>query len=80
VSECYEHLDIASTAHLLLRKAMSRFERIPNLEQSKMVIESAVMNMARANQRCCAQRGGGSFEFSENMQYFFMYALGLLKS
>ena len=44
-----------------------------------MVIESAVMNMARANQRNSAQRGGG-FEFSENMQYFFMYALGLLKS
>lgn len=44
-----------------------------------MVIESAVMNMARANQRASGQRGG-QFEFSENMQYFFMYALGLLKS
>lgn len=49
INEAYESLDIASTSHLLLRKAISRFERVPNVEQSKMVIESAVMNMARAN-------------------------------
>ena len=48
VNECYEFLDISATSHMLLRKAMSRFDRIPNIEQSKMVIESAVMNMARA--------------------------------
>lgn len=54
INESYEFLDISSTATLLLRKALSRFDRVPNVEQSKMVIESAVMNMARANQRNAA--------------------------
>jgi hypothetical protein len=44
------------------------------------VIESAVMNMARANQRAAHTQKGVPFEFSENMQYFFMYVLGILKS
>lgn len=73
-------MDISSTATVLLRKALSRFDRVPNVEQSKMVIESAVMNMARANQRHSNTPKGQQFEFSENMQYFFMYALGALKS
>ena len=51
VSDCFDFLDISSTSHLLLRKAISRFDKIPNVEQSKMVIESTVMNMARAYQR-----------------------------
>lgn len=59
-----------------MRKALSRFDITPNVEQSKLVIESAVMNMARAYYRSSPNKG----EFSENMQYFFMYALGALKS
>jgi len=35
LSECYEYLDISSVSHLLLRKALSRFERVPNIEQTK---------------------------------------------
>lgn len=80
INDAYEFLDISSTTHLLLRKALSRFDRVPNIEQSKMVIESAVMNMARANQRHTVTAKGTTFEFSENMQYFFMYVLGALKS
>ena len=64
----------------MLRKALARFDRVPNIEQSKTVIESAVMNMARANQKASNTQKGVPFEFSENMQYFFMYALGILKS
>jgi hypothetical protein len=45
-----------------------------------MIIESSVMNMARSNQRNSNTPKGVQFEFSENMQYFFMYILGALKS
>jgi len=78
INDCFDYLDISSTTHLLLRKALSRFERVPNVEQTKLVIESALMNMARANMRNSPNKG--QFEFSENMQYFFMYAMGALKS
>lgn len=80
LGECYDYLDISSVSHLLLRKALSRFERVPNIEQTKMVIESGVMNLARAYQRHSNTPKGQQFEFSENMQYFFMYILGVLKS
>lgn len=80
LSECFDFMDISSVSHLLLRKALSRFERVPNIEQTKMVIESGVMNLARAYQRHANVAKGQQFEFSENMQYFFMYILGVLKS
>ena len=38
------------------------------------------MNLARAYQRNSNTPKGQQFEFSENMQYFFMYILGVLKS
>ena len=63
-----------------MRKALSRCDKVPNVDQSKTVIESTVMNMARAYQRASNVAKGAPFEFSENMQYFFMYALGILKS
>jgi hypothetical protein len=46
----------------------------------KMMIEASLNNMARANQRASNTPKGQSFEFDENMQYFIMYILGLLKS
>jgi len=52
---------------------------VANVEQSKTVIESSVMNMARACMRAQKQATQET-EFSENMQYFFMYILGVLKS
>lgn len=76
INEAYEMLDITSTAHLLLRKALARFDKVANVEQSRLVIEAGVNNMARACQRHTQQKG----EFSENMQYLFMYALGIMKS
>ena len=79
INDAYEFLDISSTAYLLLRKALTRFEKVANVDQSKAVVEAAVNNMARANQRYSVNKGQ-PFEFSENMQYLFMYAMGILKS
>jgi hypothetical protein len=32
INDAYEFLDISATSHLLLRKALSRFDRVPNIE------------------------------------------------
>ena len=53
IPDAYEYLDITAVTHLLTRKALSHFEKFANVEQSKVVIEAAVNNMARANQRAC---------------------------
>ncbi len=46
----------------------------------KMLIEASLNNMARANQRSSNTPKGVAFEYNDNMQYFIMYILGLLKS
>ena len=74
VSEAYNFLDINTTAHLLMRKAISRFDKVPNIEQARSIVETYVKNMSQVHSRC--NKG----EHSENMQYFYMYALGVLKS
>lgn len=51
ISECYNFLDITATTHLLARKALARFDKVQNIEQSKVVIEAALNNMARAFQK-----------------------------
>lgn len=48
IGECYNFLDITATTHLLARKALSRFDKVQNIEQGKVVIESSLNNMARA--------------------------------
>lgn len=80
IAEAYEYLDISSTAHFLMRKAIARFEKIASIEQSKQIIEASLNNMARACHRASNTPKGQTFEFSENMQYFIMYILGVLKS
>jgi len=79
INDAYEFLDISATAALLIRKALTRFDKVANVDQSKAVVEAAVNNMARANQRYSVNKGQ-PFEYSENMQYLFMYAMGILKS
>jgi hypothetical protein len=44
------------------------------------VIEAAINNMCKANQRAAVRQRGEAFQFSENMQYLIMYVLGSLKS
>ena len=51
INEAYEFLDISAVAHLLTRKALNRFDRITSVEQSRVVVEAAINNMARANQK-----------------------------
>ena len=80
VSEAYEYLDISATSFMLTRKALARFEKMANIEQSRSVIEAALNNMCKANQRAASRQRGEQFQFSENMQYLIMYVLGALKS
>jgi len=47
--EAFEYLDITSTAHFLLRKALARYEKLATIESMKMLIEASLNNMARAN-------------------------------
>jgi hypothetical protein len=51
-----------------------------NIEATRAVIEAAVNNMCKANQRAAVRVRGENFQFSENMQYLIMYVLGALKS
>jgi len=80
VSDAYEYLDVTAATCLLARKSLYKFKTLPNIEATRSVIEAALNNMCRANQRHTRLERGQQFQFSDNMQYFIMYVLGLLKS
>ena len=65
---------------MLTRKALAQFNKLANIDASRSVIEAALNNMCKANQRAAKLPRGEAFQFSENMQYFIMYVLGILKS
>jgi hypothetical protein len=44
-------LDIIATSCLLTRKALARFNKMANIDASRSVIEAALNNMCKANQR-----------------------------
>lgn len=80
VSDAYEYLDVTAATCILARKSLNKFKTLPNTEATRSVIEAALNNMCRANQRHTRLERGQQFQFSDNMQYFIMYVLGLLKS
>lgn len=80
ISEAFDWLDIIATSCILTRKAMAQFNKMANIDASRSVIEAALNNMCKANQRATKLPRGEVFQFSENMQYFIMYILGALKS
>jgi len=65
---------------MLTRKALSRFDQLTNVDASKAVVEASLNNLCKAIQRSARLPKGQHFEFSENIQYLIMYALGILKS
>ena len=80
ISESYDWLDITAAAAFILRKALRRFETIKNIEACRSVIEAILNNMCKTCQRYAKLDRGVQFQFSDNMQYFIMYCLGMLKS
>ena len=55
VSEAYDFIDITATAFYLTRKALARFEKVANIETTRAVIEAAINNMCKANQRAAVR-------------------------
>jgi len=51
----------------LTRKALARFDKVANIETTRAVIEAAINNMCKANQRAAVRQRGEAFQFSENM-------------
>lgn len=51
ISEAYDFVDITATTFFLTRKALARFDKMANIEATRAVIEAAVNNMCKANQR-----------------------------
>lgn len=80
ISESYDWLDITCTSAFITRKALRRFQSIQNIEACRSVIEAILNNMAKTCQRYAKLQRGETFTFSDNMQYFIMYCLGMLKS
>ena len=80
ISDSYDYLDITATSAFLTRKALRRFQTIQNIEACRSVIEAALNNMCKTCQRFAKVNRGEAFAFSDNMQYFIMYCLGILKS
>lgn len=79
IAEVHDFLDITATSAMLLRKAMRRFINLQNMEAAKQIIETAVNQVAKSYVR--SQKAlGNDGSFSENMQYFIIYALGMIKS
>jgi protein transport protein SEC24 len=78
--DCYDFLDITAQSAFLARKALHRFTKMANLEACRSVLEAAVHNMCKGNFRAAKLNRGEQFQFSDNMQYFIMYMLGVLKS
>lgn len=80
MQEAHDYLDINAASCLLMRKALARQIRLANIEGGKQVIEAAINNLARSYMRGQRALRNDSGEFSENMQYFMIYALGILKA
>lgn len=55
ISEAYEFIDITATTFYLTRKALARFEKVANIDTTRAVIEAAVNNMCKANQRAAVR-------------------------
>lgn len=51
IPDAYDYIDITATTFFLTRKALARFEKMANIEASRAVIEAAINNMCKANQR-----------------------------
>mmetsp|Transcript_2658 Transcript_2658/g.4457 ORF Transcript_2658/g.4457 Transcript_2658/m.4457 type:complete len:258 (-) Transcript_2658:95-868(-) len=50
------------------------------MEASRSVVEASLNNMCKAYMRSVKAKRGEQLAFSDNMQYFIMYVLGILKS
>ena len=55
ISEAYDFIDITATTFYLTRKALARFEKVANIETTRAVIEAAINNMCKANQRAAVR-------------------------
>mmetsp|Transcript_8506 Transcript_8506/g.13074 ORF Transcript_8506/g.13074 Transcript_8506/m.13074 type:complete len:123 (-) Transcript_8506:689-1057(-) len=59
--DCFENIDIVTTTALLARKALSRFSKMPNIEQSRSMVEASLNNLCKANQRHARLEKGEQF-------------------
>ena len=80
INEAYDWLDITATSAFITRKALRRFQSIQNIEAVRGTIEAILNNMTKTCQRYAKLQRGEQFQFSDNMTYFIMYCLGMLKS
>jgi protein transport protein SEC24 len=80
LNEAFDYLDLIATNAILARKALSMFAKFCNIEECKQAIIKVMNNMAKGQMRCSKLQRGEQFQFSDNMQYLLMYALGTIKS
>jgi protein transport protein SEC24 len=80
INEGYEYLDITATSAFITRKALRRFQSIQNIDAVRGVIDAMLNNMTKTCQRYAKLQRGEQFQFSDNMTYFIMYCLGMIKS
>jgi len=73
-------MDIVATSSFLARKALNMFSKFHNMEECKQAVIKSVNNLAKGQLRAARLQRGEQFQFSENMQYLLMYALGVIKS
>lgn len=65
---------------MLARKALSMFAKFCNIEECKQAVIKVINNMVKGQMRASKLQRGEQFQFSDNMQYLMMYALGTIKS
>ena len=80
INEAYDYMDIVATSSLLARKALNMFSKFHNVEECKQAVIKSINNLAKGQLRAARLQRGEQFQFSENMQYLIMYALGIIKS
>lgn len=73
-------MDNIATSALLARKALNMFSKFHNMEECKQAVIRVLNDLAKGQMRAARLQRGEQFQFSDNMQYLLMYALGVIKS